>query len=79
MSEERYRICKLIIMVVFVFGALCIGGRIADSAGQLAEDGRYTQVDRMKDMVTTGATTMGYPTQVIDTRTGAVQPSVHQN
>jgi hypothetical protein len=42
MSEERYRICKLIVMVVFVFGALCIGGMIADSAGQLAENGRYT-------------------------------------
>jgi hypothetical protein len=57
---------------------LVIGGKIADRVRQLAENGRYIQYDRMKDMVTTGNTTQGYPTQVIDTRTGAVQSSVHQ-
>jgi hypothetical protein len=79
MSEERYRICKLIVIVVFVFGALGIGGQIANSVRELAENGRYIQFDRQRDVLTQGTSSMSYPTQVIDTRTGAVQPSVHQN
>ena len=79
MSEERYRIGKLIVMAVFVLGALGIGGKMADSVRQLAENGRYVQFDRKKDSVTTGSTTATYATQVIDTRTGTVQPSVQQN
>jgi hypothetical protein len=78
MSEEIYRIYKLIVMVVFVVGALGIGGKIADSMRQLAENGRYTQYDNQKDTLTTGSTTERYPTKFIDTRTGAVQSSVHQ-
>ena len=78
MSEERYKICKLIVMVVFVFGALGIGGKIADNVRQLAENGRYIQFDRQKDTVVTGNSSSTHSTQIIDTRTGAIEP-VHSN
>ena len=73
MSEGIYRICKLIIMVVFVIGALSIGGKIADSVRQLAENGRYIQYDLQKDTLTTGSSTQSFPTRIMDTRTGAVR------
>ena len=75
MSEERYRIWKLIILGVFVVGALIIGGRISESLKQSAENGRYIQHDRMKDKVTTGGSTIGHSTQFIDTRAGSVVPA----
>jgi hypothetical protein len=79
MTEERYKTCKLVVMGIFVIGALGIGGKIADSVRQLAENGRYTQFDYQKDVVTTGNITQTYPTKFVDTRTGAVQPSVASN
>jgi hypothetical protein len=79
MTEEKYRTCKLVVMGVFVVGALGIGGKIADSVRQLAENGRYTQYDHQKDALTRGNTTETYPTKFIDTRTGAVQSSVVSN
>jgi hypothetical protein len=79
MSEERYRICKLVVMVVFVFGALGIGGKIADSVREFAENGRYIQYDYQKDAVTTGNSTQHFPTSTIDTRTGVVTPPVVYN
>ncbi len=77
MTEERYKTYKLILLTVFVVGGLSIGGKISQSMGQLAENGRYIQFVRENDFVTTGNSKMGHPTHVIDTRTGAVQPSVH--
>jgi hypothetical protein len=76
MTEETYRIIKLILLTSFVVGALIIGGMLSARMGQLAANGRYIQYDRQKDMVTTGNATTSYPTQIIDTRTGAVYPSV---
>ena len=76
MTEERYKKYKLILLTVFVVGALAIGGKISQSVWQLAENGRYIQYDRQKDSVTTGNSTKGYTTYVIDTRTGAAQPSI---
>ena len=73
MTEERYRLIKLIFLAVFVFGALGIGGKISDSVRQLAENGHYLQYDRNKDIMTTGTTTQSFPSQIIDTRTGAVR------
>ncbi len=73
MSEGIYRICKLIVMAVFVIGALSIGGKIADSVRQLAENGRYIQYDRNKDTTTTGNSTQLFPTKIMDTRTGDVR------
>lgn len=75
MNENQYRTGKLIILGVFVVGALVIGGRISQSVEQASENGRYLQLDRMKDIVTTGDSTRGYPTYLIDTRSGTILPS----
>ena len=64
MSEERYRICKLIVMVVFVIGALVIGSKIANN-------GRYVQYDYRKNTVVIGSTSTTYQTRIIDSRTGS--------
>ena len=79
MTEERYKICKLILLAVFVIGVLVIGGKISDSVRQLAENGRYIQYDFQKDAVTTGNTTQHFPTTIVDTRTGVVSPPVVYN
>jgi hypothetical protein len=76
-QKGDYRIGKLIIMAIFVFGALGIGNKIAGSIRQIAENGRYIQYDRKKYVVTTGNSTRGYPAEVIETRTEAVQSSDH--
>ncbi len=57
MSEERYRLCKLVLLAVFVAGSLFIGW-------QFSQNGRYVQFDR--------TSAQGGPTLVIDTRTGVV-------
>jgi hypothetical protein len=59
--------------VFFVFGALSIGGKIADSVRQLAENGRYIQYDLQKDWLTGSGSSV--PTKIIDTRTGEVRPN----
>ena len=66
MSEGVYRLCKLVLLVIFVAGSLFIGW-------QFAQNGRYVQFDRQKDSLVIGATAQGGATQVIDTRTGAVR------
>jgi hypothetical protein len=73
MAEERYKIYKLIVLIIFVGGFLGIGWRISNDIKQLAENGRYVQYDIRKDSSTVGNTTTTIPTQIIDTRTGTVQ------
>ncbi len=65
MSEERYRLCKLVLLAVFVAGSLFIGW-------QFSQSGRYVQFDRQKDHLVIGTSAQGGPTLVIDTRTGVV-------
>lgn len=65
-------------------GGICpwelgIGGKIADSVRQIAENGRYIQYDFQKDALTTGNTTQHFPSTIIDTRTGNVSPPVVYN
>ena len=72
MKEEQYRFCKMVLLAIFVAGALIIGGRIAESERQIAENGRYVQYDHNKDLTTTGNITQTFPTKIFDTRTGEI-------
>ncbi len=66
-TEEQYRLRKLIPLGVLVLGALAIGWRIA-------ENGRYVQYDRQKDYTVIGSSSTRYQGQLIDTRSGLVLP-----
>lgn len=66
MSEERYRLCKLLLLTFFVAGSLLWGW-------QFSQNGRYVQFDRQKDSLVIGNSAQNGPTQVIDTRTGTVR------
>ena len=72
MKEERYRTYKLILLTIFVGGALVIGCKLSESVRQLAENGRYIQYDVRKDWMPEAKNFV--PTEMVDTRTGAVQP-----
>ena len=69
MTEERYRTGKLILLAIFVVGGLIIGR-------QFSENGHYVQYDHQKDFWVAGTSAQGGPTQVIDTRTGAVREAI---
>jgi hypothetical protein len=73
MTEERYKSCKIIVLIIFVGGFLGISGRISNDIKQLAENGRYVQYDIRKDSSTIGNATTTIPTRVIDTRTGSIR------
>ena len=60
MSEDRFRLFKAILATVFVAGMLVIGYRFAE----IAENGRYQQVDNLKH-----GEALGFPV-FFDTRTG---------
>jgi hypothetical protein len=73
MSEERYRIWKLVLLSIFVSGSLFIGWQLTQIAWQSTQNGRYVQFDQQKDAFVLGATAERNPTQFIDTRTGVVR------
>jgi hypothetical protein len=73
MKEEHYRLIKVILLAIFVGGVLVIGSKISEGVRLMAENGRYIQYDRNKDMTTTGNSTQLYPTKILDTRTGEVR------
>lgn len=79
MTPERFRTYVVILLALFVVGALAIGGRIVRSLGHLAENGRFVQLDRSKDFHDFGGTSTGGPTQIIDTRTGVVRLAASAN
>lgn len=79
MTPERFRTCIVILLALFVGGTWVIGRSIVRSLGHLAENGRYVQLDRSKDFHDFGGTSSGGPTQIIDTRTGAVRPAASAN
>jgi hypothetical protein len=49
MSEEHYRICKLVLLFIFVAGSLVIGWQFTQIGWQSTQNGRYVQFDRRKD------------------------------
>ena len=66
MTEERYRIGKLILLTVLVFGVLIIGSKISDSLQQMARNGRYAYGGTPDDT---------RAIRVIDTRDGSAFPA----
>ena len=64
MSEERYRLCLIVLLAIFVAGALFIGW-------QFSQNGRLVQHDKQKDYMVYGDSAKGGTTDVIYTRTGA--------
>ncbi len=79
MTPERFRTCIVILLALFIGGTWVIGRSIVRSLAHLAENGRYVQLDRSKDFHDFGGTSNGGPTQIIDTRTGAVRPAASAN
>ncbi|TVQ55430.1 MAG: hypothetical protein EA377_03490 [Phycisphaerales bacterium] len=91
MSEQRFRLCAIILLMVFISGVLIIGNRLANqlahsaeqlvqSAEQRAQNGRYTQFDLAKASRPAGASTVHlYESWVVDTRTGEVLSGVTPN
>ena len=65
MTEEKYRVCKLALLTVFVGGVLFIGWRLAEIGRQISENGHYAPL--------TAGNGQDLP-QVVDTRTGLVHP-----
>jgi hypothetical protein len=66
MTEDRYRLGKLILLAVFVFGVLIIGSKISDSLQQMTQNGRYIYAGTPEDM---------RAIRVIDTRSGEPMPA----
>jgi hypothetical protein len=63
MSEEKYRVCQIVLMAVFVLGFLVLGYR-------LSENGRYVQYDPSKNMSADGKTKVTPTFHLLDTKTG---------
>jgi hypothetical protein len=74
MKEEHCRLIKVILSAIFVGGVLVIGHRISDSVRLMADNGRYVQFDQQKNCIVYGSTIREMSTQMLDTRTGIVQP-----
>jgi hypothetical protein len=79
MTPERFRTYVVILLTLFVGGTWVIGRSMVRSLGHLAENGRFVQLDRSKDFHDFGNTSSGGPTQVIDTRTGAIRQAASAN
>jgi hypothetical protein len=72
MSESLYRLCMAILFAVLVCGVLWLGWEFTRIGRQMAENGRYVQVDIRKDNLILGAggSSTGGGTRAFDTRTG---------
>lgn len=69
MSENTYRLCKILLLAIFVAGVLIIGWRFSQT-------GRYVQFDLQKSYAPDGTTSLSKPpAYVIDTWTGQRQPT----
>jgi hypothetical protein len=66
MTEARYRLCIVVLLAVFVAGALYIGFLIS-------QNGRYLQYDMRREYSPDGKTHFEAPQYFLDTRTGRKQ------
>jgi hypothetical protein len=64
MSENTYRLCKIVLLAILVAGVLIVGWRISQT-------GRYVQFDLQKTYSPDGHTSLSQPpAYVIDSWTG---------
>ncbi len=75
MTEERYRLYKLILFAVLVVGTLLLGWQFSLMGWQMAENGRYVQLDRQKqrDILPSNSSSQVFPPAILDTRNGKIQ------